>query len=214
MQTIDGKLVVLIEHQSTVNENMPLRMLQYMAREYGCLTDRKDLYREKLIKIPTPEFIVLYNGNKKFPDYKELKLSDAFELRNEPFYLELVVKAYNINKGHNVEIAAKSPTLSGYEEFIAVIRENLKVTNLREAIKNAVRDCISRNILLSFLKKHSLEIENMILTEWNWDDAKSVWQEEAREEGREEGFGRGVAKVLEYLKQGHTIAEAEALLTK
>ena len=23
----------------------------------------------------------------------------------------------------------------------------------------------------------------MLLTEWNWDDAKEVWQEEAREEG-------------------------------
>jgi predicted transposase YdaD len=27
---------------------------------------------------------------------------------------------------------------------------------------------------------------NMLLTEWNWDTAKEVWQEEAREEGREE----------------------------
>jgi predicted transposase/invertase (TIGR01784 family) len=26
----------------------------------------------------------------------------------------------------------------------------------------------------------------MLLTEWNWDDAKEVWQEEAREEGRED----------------------------
>jgi len=25
----------------------------------------------------------------------------------------------------------------------------------------------------------------MLTTEWNWDDAKEVWQEEAREEARE-----------------------------
>ena len=28
---------------------------------------------------------------------------------------------------------------------------------------------------------------NMLMTEWNWDDAKQVWQEEAREEGIEQG---------------------------
>jgi predicted transposase YdaD len=145
-------------------------------------------------------------------------------LRNEPFYLELVVKAYNINKGHNVEMAAKSPTLSGYEEFIAVIRENLKVTNLREAIKIAVRDCISRNILLSFLKKHGSEVENMLLTEWNWDDAKSVWQEEAREDGivlgeargeargREAGIGIGRQELLTLWESGVSLPEAKRQL--
>jgi predicted transposase/invertase (TIGR01784 family) len=28
----------------------------------------------------------------------------------------------------------------------------------------------------------------MLTTEWNWDDAKRIWQEEAREEGYEEGL--------------------------
>jgi hypothetical protein len=40
---IDGKLVVLIEHQSSINENMPLRMLMYIAREYELLTNGRDL---------------------------------------------------------------------------------------------------------------------------------------------------------------------------
>ncbi|MBO5826236.1 MAG: Rpn family recombination-promoting nuclease/putative transposase [Treponema sp.] len=31
---IDGKIVVLIEHQSTVNQNMPFRFLEYIARVY------------------------------------------------------------------------------------------------------------------------------------------------------------------------------------
>ena len=30
--TIDNRLVVLIEHQSTINRNMPLRLLLYIAR--------------------------------------------------------------------------------------------------------------------------------------------------------------------------------------
>ncbi|MCL2212135.1 MAG: Rpn family recombination-promoting nuclease/putative transposase [Treponema sp.] len=59
--TIDNRIVVLIEHQSTVNENVPLRLLMYIARVYEKIIDRDKLYQRKLEKIPTPEFIVLYN---------------------------------------------------------------------------------------------------------------------------------------------------------
>jgi hypothetical protein len=102
---------------------MPLRMLLYIAREYERITASKNLYKENMFRIPTPEFIVLYNGKKKFPDYKEMKLSDSFELKNDSCFLELVVKAYNINKGMNVEIANRSPVLNGYETFVAEVNE-------------------------------------------------------------------------------------------
>ena len=36
---IDRKIVVLVEHQSTINENMPFRMLEYIARIYEKITD-------------------------------------------------------------------------------------------------------------------------------------------------------------------------------
>jgi predicted transposase/invertase (TIGR01784 family) len=194
---IDGKLVVLIEHQSTINENMPLRMLLYMSREYEKVTNSRDLYKERRIKIPTPEFIVLYNGKKEFPDFKEMRLSDSFEMKKDACNLELVVKIYNINKGRNAEIANRSPTLSGYGEFVAEINENLKTMSLSVAIKSAVRTCIRNNILLSFLKDNGSEVENMLLSEWNMKDALEVAREEALGEGvaigREEGEARGVA---------------------
>jgi hypothetical protein len=60
--TIGGKFVVLIEHQSTINLNMPLRCLLYIARVYEKLVENKALYRKKAVPIPFPEFYVLYNG--------------------------------------------------------------------------------------------------------------------------------------------------------
>jgi predicted transposase/invertase (TIGR01784 family) len=189
---IDGKLVVLVEHQSSINENMCLRMLIYIAREYEKITNSRDLYREKMIKIPTPEFIVLYNGKDEFPDYKEMKLSDSFEIKNDTCFLELVAKVYNINKGRNADIANRSPVLSGYEEFIAEIKSNLDSMNLAEAIRAAIKTCLSKNILLYFLREHGSEVENMLFTEWNWDDALAVAREEAREEGRDEGIVEGI----------------------
>ncbi|GBU25220.1 hypothetical protein R83H12_01861 [Fibrobacteria bacterium R8-3-H12] len=198
---IDGKLVVLVEHQSTINENMCLRMLIYIAGEYGKITNRKDLYRKKMIKIPTPEFIVLYNGKDEFPDYKEMRLSDSFEIKNDTCFLELVAKVYNINKGRNAEMASRSPTLDGYETFIAEIKSNLDTTmNLADAIKAAIKTCLSKNILVYFLREHASEIENMIYGEWNWDDAIAVAKEEEREE------------ILDLIEKGYTSADIKEFL--
>jgi hypothetical protein len=44
---IAGKVVVLIEHQSTINPNMALRLLMYIARVYEKIIDNKVLYSTK-----------------------------------------------------------------------------------------------------------------------------------------------------------------------
>ena len=76
---IGGKLVVLIEHQSTINPNMALRLLIYIARIYEKIIEDKTLYTSKPIRLPQPEFFVLYNGASPFPDKETLKLSDVYE---------------------------------------------------------------------------------------------------------------------------------------
>jgi len=215
---LEDRLIVLLEHQSSINNNMPLRMLRYLSAEYDMIVDRKNLYKQKRIMIPSPEFIVLYNGDKKFPDYKELKLSDSFKSKTPDLYLELVVRVYNINKGHNADMAGRSSVLSGYEEFIAQIKENLKSMELRDAIKLAVKTCISKNILVSFLERHSSEVENMIFGEWNMDDALAVRYEEGVDEGIDIGIGKGRkerdSEILDLIKKGYTAADIENHLRK
>jgi predicted transposase/invertase (TIGR01784 family) len=188
--TIDNRLVVLIEHQSTINNNIPLRLLMYVAYLYEKIVNRKKLYHTKLEKIPMPEFIVLYNGKYKYPDYKELKLSDAFKnieglklTDANKIPLELIVQVYNINHGHNSEILKKCETLNGYSIFVNKIREYQKKENsLEKGVRNAIYYCIKKSILKKFLEAHGSEVYNMLLTEWNQDEAIEV----AREEGMEE----------------------------
>ncbi len=196
---------MLVEHQSTINENMCIRMLIYIAEEYKKITNSKDLYKKKRLKIPTPEFIVLYNGKDEFPDYKEMRISDSFEIKNETCFLELVAKVYNINKGRNVEMASRSPALDGYETFIAEIKSNLDTMNLADAIKAAIKICLSKNILVYFLREHGSEVLNMIFGEWNWDDAIAV----AKEEGREDGREQTLEEVFSILESGVPLSEAK-----
>jgi hypothetical protein len=196
--TVDNRLVVLIEHQSTINPNMPLRLLIYIARVYERIIDRRKAYQTSLEKIPSPEFIVLYNGVKPYPDRAELRLSDAFksatDLRGalgiDPA-LELVVQVYNINKGHNVELLGRSRVLEGYSTFVEQVREKGKGMPQEEAVRSAIRDCIENNILKTYLEAHGSEVINMLITEWDIDEAIAVNREEAWEEGIEHGYEKG-----------------------
>ncbi|MDR3147142.1 MAG: hypothetical protein LBU00_02040 [Treponema sp.] len=56
-----------------------INTLQYIGRVYEKLTAGLKAFGRKLIKIPRPEFIVLYNGVDPYPDESILNLSDAFE---------------------------------------------------------------------------------------------------------------------------------------
>ena len=192
---IGDTIVVLIEHQSSINENMPLRLLLYIARVYELIIDNKAIYKEKLLKIPKPEFIVLYNGTDSFPNEKTLRLSDAFLLPPSPGLggvLDLNVRVVNINKGYNEAIVEHSGNLKGYIDFINMIREYRKNgLSLREAVTKAVTDCLQQGILKDFISRHATEVMNMLTAEFNIDIAKQVWQEEAREEGLKKGRVEG-----------------------
>ena len=56
--TVHNRLIVLMEHQSTLNQNMPVRMFLYTAEEYKRLLARSEfssaLYASALVKIPRP----------------------------------------------------------------------------------------------------------------------------------------------------------------
>jgi len=191
---IGGKLVILIEHQSTINPNMALRLLMYIARVYEGLVKEKNLYSSKLIFIPRPEFFVLYNGIAPYPDEQILKLSNLFERPEmlglsgkSDFALELEVRVININKGRNGAIAQRCKKLAEYSAFIAKVRElEQELGNKEEALKAAIKYCREHDILKEFLEKHSTEVFNMLLTEWNTEDALAVRFEEGIETGREE----------------------------
>jgi hypothetical protein len=187
--TVGDKLVFVIEHQSTLNRNMPLRILSYIARVYEKIIPRRVVYKDALVKIPKPEFIILYNGLEETPEKWELRLSDAFIglEAGEKISLDLTVTVYNINYGQNKGLLQRSEHLAGYAQFIAKVREYTAAMPLEQAVTEAIGYCIQNGILATFLEERSSEVRNMLFGEWNWDEAKEVWQEEAMEKGREEG---------------------------
>jgi len=206
---IGGKLVVLIEHQSSINPNMPLRLLMYIARVYEKMMKDKKQYSSKRILIPRPEFFVLYNGTAPYPDEEKMWLSEAFEnpetlglSQKAEFALDLEVRVININEGHNSAIARRCKKLAEYSAFIAKVRYfEREKCNKEAGMKEAIKYCRENDILKEFLEENATEVINMLLAEWNLEDAKEVWREEAREEGREEGLEEGLEKGREEIAQ-------------
>jgi predicted transposase/invertase (TIGR01784 family) len=48
-----------------------------------------------------------------------------------------------------------------------------------------------------FFEENGTEVMNMLMTEWNWDDALAVRYEEGLEKGLEEGLEKGLEEGLE-----------------
>ena len=219
---LDDKLVILIEHQSTINENMPLRMLFYIVLVYEeylrRFRDKDILYTKNIFKIPEPVFIVFHVGGDMPEEKRILRLSDmfvksGFRTPESVASLELVVTVYNMNKGHNPEIAQGSPLLGGYATFVFMVQENEKNGMSREdAIQKAVLDCINQNVLKEFLEQHRGEVVNMLFEEWNLDDAVAVAKRDGevwgRKMGKEEGKRQREIEIAQKMKaKGKSIDE-------
>ncbi len=174
--------MVLIEHQSTINPNMPLRGLFYFSSLYQKYLSQKGkhkLYGPGLIKIPAPRFVVFYNGRIEMQEEKiTLRLSDSFEPKETNTGFEWTATVLNINSGYNEEILLKCKKLGEYCKFVEKVREyNKKSSELKDAINKAVNYCIKNDILRKFLTEHKAEVGEMILTEYNEEEHMAALKE-------------------------------------
>ena len=181
----------LYEHQGTVNPNMPYRFLQYVAKEYEKLSVDESVYGRRLLKLPTPQFRVFYNGMEEQPETEELRLSDAFEKKEGEPKLELIVKVLNINYGHNRELMEQCRTLKEYAQYVAHVRKCKETMMLDEAVDRAVEECIEQGILKDFLRKNKAEVKAMSIFEYDEEKVKVLWKRESFEEGLEQGKEEG-----------------------
>ena len=81
---------------------MPVRDLIYFADLLQEMFDKRIFYRQKIVRIPTPVFIVFYNGTQDMPDREEYRLSDQFEIATESPNLEL--KVNKVKRSMKVDI--------------------------------------------------------------------------------------------------------------
>ncbi len=189
--------ITLWEHQSTLNPNMPLRgLIYYVDCVDGYLEKRNmkhKIYRKTLVKIPAPDYYVLYNGVDDAPDRQELHLSDAFLTPSAGY--EWTAKLININVGHSQELLDTCASLKGYSMLVYYMRKSIySGLSEEEAADKAIERCISEGYLKDYLLQRRGEAKLMLLhfDETDLSNALKIEREEGRKEGLETGRKEGL----------------------
>ena len=200
----------MYEHQSTVNPNMPVRFMIYLAQEYQMLVESasSSLYGNKLIPLPTPQCVVFYNGTEETPDEYELRLSSAFCNQDVEPAAEVIVRVVNINYGHNEYLMQGCELMSQYAEFVEITRKYALLYDDREEAMNAAIDyCIAHGILEDILRKHRSQILGSLLEDF--DEKK--YARTLREEGWEAGLQDGRKQMAEAIARQLNLSVEEVL---
>ena len=192
---MDDVFICFVEHQSTINPNMALRLLIYLARTYERFFTGDNLYRSTLIKIPTPEFYVLYNGKDKLQT-DTLTLSSMFKSRAEKPQAEVIVKIININYDNLIETGLKDcKILSDYAFVIETVRK------YDGDVETAIKECINQGVLSDYLKHNGSEVVNMLFEEYDAEKAMEIRAQEEYQKGKLETLIDLVKKGLLTIKQ-------------
>ena len=200
-----GDSLSIYEHQSTVCPNMALRSLIYFVavikerisgRHNGSsdndenstvVRDGRNLYGKSLVKIPTPKFVVFYNGAQKQPEKMTQYLSDSFEQKTDDPELELKCKVYNINYGKNRAIMEKCRWLDEYMMFVDKVREyhrSKDEDDLEADINKAIDYCIENDVLKEFLLERRGEVTKVMALDYTFDKQLEMERADAWKEGR------------------------------
>ena len=178
--------MALFEQQSTWNPNMLLRGFMYFSDLFNKYVSKYHfrLYDDKFIKIPTPQYYVLYNGSRKVPDKQILKLSDAFVAPPKDGIFEWTATVLNINPGYNEKLLSACKPLKEYAILIETIKEyRQKYDDKNVAIEKAIEECINCNVLKDFLLERKAEAMHTLLTEYDEEEAMEYFKQRAYEDG-------------------------------
>lgn len=221
------KTLSLYEHQSTYNPNMPLRGLFYFADLYRKILTTSDLYSSSRIMIPTPQYIVFYNGTdrKNVPENIQLKLSDSFMTSENTTRIydskfEWTATMININSGHNQAIMDSCSMLDEYSKFIETVRKFSCNVELKGAIIMAIDECLKEGILTDFLSTYRWEVAAMAWGEFDEKEYYDVVKKESYQEGYDSGYDSGhkegikLGREEEHQKTVQAILELDAINKK
>ena len=207
----------LYEHQSTWNPNMPLRFLIYVAKEYQKLIRNHTLYASTLVDLPTPHFVVFYNGEEEQEAESELRLSQSFKQKTDKPELELIVKVLNINLDKNQDVLEACQLLKEYMLLVDRIRRyTAEYDDINLAVEQAVTECIEENILADFLRKNRTEAIEVSIFEYDEKREKELIRKAEFAEGERVGLEKGERVGLEKgerigLEKGEKIGMKEGM---
>lgn len=188
---VSNVLMILVEAQSTWNENMPLRMLEYLTEsisQYLNTTDQQ-LLSSKKVYLPNIELYVVYTG-KKLVKTKKISLKKTFFANDKNCPIDVVVNVITLSR--------KNDVINEYIRFTKIFDKNIKIYGYtKQSINKTIKECVEKNILQEYLKIRKKEVDNIMSSRlWDQDaiieEMKRVKEKEAEERGMKAGIKTGI----------------------
>lgn len=191
--TVRGRLLLMLEAQSTWSMNIIVRILLYLAHTWNQYIEstRQNRYSSTRMALPRPELYMLYVGERRSrPEW--ICLSDEF-FEGDRDYLEVKVRVL-YGEG-------KEDIISQYVDFTKVYNEQLKKQGMtKEAVLETIRICKDRNVLREYLSRREKEVVDIMMALFDQQKAVEQFGYEKKEEGREEGRKEGKREVALNMK--------------
>ncbi len=196
-----GKIILLVEAQSTHSPMIPLRMLMYLANTYSDYVKEEEiyLYSETKTEIPRPELYVVYTGKREtVPNV--LRLSDLYD---GPGSAEIEVK---VLRGSDTQ-----QILGQYVGFCTVFNEQVGLHGrTTKAVSETIQICLGNNILVPFLESRQKEVHDIMTTLFKQEDVMKAAMNDYLQKGRQEGIQALVLSLQKFLKDQTMVAKEVA----
>jgi biotin operon repressor len=171
--TVNGKLFVLVECQTTWSLNIIIRFLLYLAQEYQeyFIRTKQSLYRSRKVKMPKPELYLIYTGNRGNKPDKISLSKDFFD--GEDIGLDIEVKVIYAGKNNNI--------IDQYITFTRVYdeqRKKLKTT--REAVIETIRICKDKGVLKEYLESRESEVISIMMSLFDQGEVLDIYIEDLK----------------------------------
>ena len=209
---VRDKVIVLMEAQSTFTKNLAVRILLYYAETVARYVESNELnlYSARKVKIPRPEFYVVYVGPKEdIPS--TICLSELFEDRQESETyikehggLDLTVKV--------IRKTGKGDILDQYVRFCEISNDMREIYgNSMDAVRSTIEQCLKEDVLVEFLSSRREEVQETMMSLYDeeiisknyereiWKDGEQSGIEKGIEQGIEQGIEKGIEKGIQSL---------------
>jgi len=193
--TKDGKLIILVEHQTTLTPNLALKIFLYYMElvQLWIINHNISIHTEsKQIEVPLPELYIAYNGKDEIKEKYT-----HFNLENQGVKIDVNVKIVDI-RYDELGSETTDDALVGYSLFIKLYEDYQQQGFPRdEAFTKARMECMEKGYLKGFIEKEGFELYKKLFD----------YDEQLRAEGMEKKAIETAHKMLDDGLNIETIAK-------
>ncbi len=188
--SVGGRLVIMVESQSTWTLNIIIRALMYLIQTYHDFFKRtkQNLYGSKKVDMPKPELYVIFTGEKPKNPPDIISLSKDF-FDGEKIAIDAEVRVLYQEEENNI--------IGQYIIFCKVYNEQRKKHGqTKKAVTETIRICKDRNVLKEYLESKEQEVVDIMMTLFDDEQVLEAYAKDIEDSKERETERKTAARLI------------------